>query len=366
MNHVFINQALKTIGWPIEEQELTTSSYRVSSRCGERRVRVSAYGAGFLDPPMPGEGARLAFVIIEVGLVEGESTSWGLLSVRALDVQVVGAPGWLVLAAGFVLSSIPISDELKKLEALFELARVLTDTDGVASDGSCRWRDWPYDVLDNPLVKRRTLPLKIGGSVATVTSAASMAASIALLGEASILLLYPIGFLGLSGVLSMATGFQRTAAIYRSHAQAKPALKALRSSRTFDVRPKVTPQRQAWFNVMGVANEQLSLAQASHQSALISSGSKALGLTLRLTLHTTYFPVQTVDRSRLLPSSWCTLELHGPSEQISQVPTRRQEDRTNELVRWQMDPEELEQGELVNWLLMVDATFHKPPVGPYR
>ena len=108
------------------------------------------------------------------------------------------------------------------------------------------------------------------------------------------------------------------------------------------------------------------IGEASVQSAIVVACMTEYDLTLRLKLHSTLWPEGIVSSSVLLPRSWCTAEITGPSEQLIRVPDRKREQRSKDSIRWQMGPDELDQGALVDWLRQTEAVFHGAQSGPYR
>lgn len=363
MYETVLSQLMERFGWPVLGVHAETSRLQVSSRVGQALIRVEGFGDALLRGGDFGQSPKLCFIRFELGTLEGEPTRWAIIHHKEISVQVVGNSEGIVVAASLMLSDLTLPTDQYKLGSLFMLVKRLL-RDRHRDDGHLD-RDWPFEGLSQPVFGDDASSLKVGGGTLMATAIAG-AASAAAIGNLAILLFYPFGCVGLGGFLMFASGHVRKKEIFRAHRQARSATKTLISSRVFDDCDEIRASMPMWFPVVGSGSGEQRLVDAVLQTAQLEARSTTHDLYLRLRLHNITWPSNTVEACQLVPSSWATVELHGPQASIVHLPPRQYEERTPTRLRWQMAAEELDQGGLSQWIHEVDDTFHGSNSGPYR
>jgi hypothetical protein len=108
------------------------------------------------------------------------------------------------------------------------------------------------------------------------------------------------------------------------------------------------------------------LGSATYDTAVFNARPGTLNVDLRIKLHTVRWPEGAVAEYRLIPDTWAAVEISGPEETLSRVPSERREYRVPSRIRWLYSGEELAQGDLATTLSQAAALISAASQGPYR
>jgi hypothetical protein len=312
------------------------------------------------------EGGQVSFVRVILGEFEGPSIRWGLVvNHRGLPIQAACGVRWSMVAAGFHESRYAPEEVEEQLRVFFrELPRFRPRCPGGGDWTPLQRRDWPFLLLDEPPLGKKTWPLNVGGAALSATSFLTMALLLATpgVGESLVIPLGVTGTIGL-GMLGRAGLMERS--LHKANAGAKATLDALGRSRAFDARPSLaaTSPRPLSVATEEPLNELVDLAQL--RCAQITTRASAAKLSLRLSLVAVDWPAGIASTAMLLPPAWAIAEVKAPPDIIEVVPSNKLELREPDRIRWLMDTRALQRDKLLKWLHKLEISL-KRRGAPYR